>query len=107
MSHHHGRRARRGPSLLAGSALAFFALLGLGALVTGCQVTNSNYCCSNAASCGDGNAVSACADPARPYCDDSGRLAPVIYTTFPLDRAADAHKLMESSAHIGKIVLTV
>ncbi|MCA9680225.1 MAG: hypothetical protein H6708_05125 [Kofleriaceae bacterium] len=76
MSHHHGRRARRGPSLLAGSALAFFALLGLGALVTGCQVTNSNYCCSNAASCGDGNAVSACADPARPYCDDSGAYGP-------------------------------
>jgi NADPH:quinone reductase len=26
---------------------------------------------------------------------------------FPLDEAADAHRLMESSAHIGKIVLAV
>ncbi|MBC7946123.1 MAG: zinc-binding dehydrogenase, partial [Burkholderiales bacterium] len=27
--------------------------------------------------------------------------------TFPLERAADAHRLMESGAHIGKIVLTL
>jgi NADPH2:quinone reductase len=33
-------------------------------------------------------------------------LAPVINNTFPLARAADAHQLMESSEHIGKIVLT-
>jgi NADPH2:quinone reductase len=37
---------------------------------------------------------------------DSGRVAPVIHTTFPLAKAADAHRLMESSAHIGKIMLT-
>ncbi|HET8727097.1 MAG TPA: NAD(P)H-quinone oxidoreductase [Alphaproteobacteria bacterium] len=36
----------------------------------------------------------------------AGRVAPVIHTTFPLKQAADAHALMESSAHIGKIVLT-
>lgn len=36
----------------------------------------------------------------------SGRVKPVIHATFPLDRAADAHRLMESGAHIGKIVLT-
>jgi NADPH2:quinone reductase len=36
-----------------------------------------------------------------------GRAGPRIYATFPLARAADAHRLMESSAHIGKIVLTV
>jgi len=36
-----------------------------------------------------------------------GRIKPVIHKTFPLDRAADAHALMESSTHIGKIVLTV
>jgi putative PIG3 family NAD(P)H quinone oxidoreductase len=35
----------------------------------------------------------------------SGRLRPVIHATFPLERAADAHRLMESGAHIGKIVL--
>jgi NADPH2:quinone reductase len=38
---------------------------------------------------------------------DAGRCAPVINATFPLAGAADAHRLMESSRHIGKIVLTV
>jgi putative PIG3 family NAD(P)H quinone oxidoreductase len=38
---------------------------------------------------------------------DAGRLAPAIFATFPLDQAADAHRLMESSAHIGKIVLAL
>ena len=38
---------------------------------------------------------------------DAGTVAPVIHSTFPLARAADAHRLMESNAHIGKIVLTV
>jgi putative PIG3 family NAD(P)H quinone oxidoreductase len=37
---------------------------------------------------------------------DSGRVAPVMYKTFPLAEAAEAHRLMESSSHIGKIVLT-
>jgi NADPH:quinone reductase-like Zn-dependent oxidoreductase len=32
---------------------------------------------------------------------------PVIYRTFPLAAAADAHALMESSSHIGKIILVV
>ena len=36
----------------------------------------------------------------------SGRVKPVIYRTFPLAQAAAAHRLMESSEHIGKIVLT-
>jgi len=35
-----------------------------------------------------------------------GRVKPVLYKTFPLKDAAAAHALMESSAHIGKIVLT-
>jgi putative PIG3 family NAD(P)H quinone oxidoreductase len=35
----------------------------------------------------------------------AGAVRPVIHATFPLARAADAHRLMESSAHIGKIVL--
>lgn len=34
-----------------------------------------------------------------------GRIKPVIHETFPLAEAAAAHRLMESSAHIGKIVL--
>jgi putative PIG3 family NAD(P)H quinone oxidoreductase len=37
----------------------------------------------------------------------SGRVRPVIHATFPLAEAAAAHALMESSTHIGKIVLTV
>ena len=32
---------------------------------------------------------------------------PVIYRTFPLTQAAEAHRLMETSEHIGKIVLEV
>ena len=38
---------------------------------------------------------------------DAGRCPPVIHATFPLARAAEAHRLMESSAHIGKIMLSV
>jgi NADPH2:quinone reductase len=37
----------------------------------------------------------------------SGKVKPLIYKTFPLREAAAAHALMESSEHIGKIVLTV
>ncbi|MCA0425198.1 MAG: NAD(P)H-quinone oxidoreductase [Proteobacteria bacterium] len=36
----------------------------------------------------------------------SGALRPQIYATFPLREAAKAHALMESSAHVGKIMLT-
>ena len=36
-----------------------------------------------------------------------GKIKPVIYKTFPLAQASEAHKLMESSQHIGKIVLTL
>jgi NADPH2:quinone reductase len=36
-----------------------------------------------------------------------GRIKPLIDSSFPLDKAADAHRRMETSAHIGKIVLTV
>ncbi len=38
---------------------------------------------------------------------DAGRCAPVIHATFPLAQAAEAHRLMESSQHIGKIMLTL
>ncbi|HSQ10239.1 MAG TPA: NAD(P)H-quinone oxidoreductase [Burkholderiaceae bacterium] len=38
---------------------------------------------------------------------EAGRIKPIVHSTFPLARAADAHRLMESSEHIGKIVLTV
>lgn len=38
---------------------------------------------------------------------DAGRIGPVIDATFPLARAADAHRRIEDGAHIGKIVLTV
>jgi putative PIG3 family NAD(P)H quinone oxidoreductase len=36
---------------------------------------------------------------------EAGRVAPVMDSTFPLEEAAEAHARMESSAHIGKIVL--
>ncbi len=37
---------------------------------------------------------------------DSGAVRPVLHATFPLEEARAAHELMESSAHLGKIVLT-
>jgi NADPH2:quinone reductase len=36
-----------------------------------------------------------------------GRVKPLMDSTFPLQKAADAHRRMESGEHIGKIVLTV
>ena len=38
---------------------------------------------------------------------EAGRCGPVIHATFPLAEAAQAHALMESSAHVGKIMLHV
>ena len=38
---------------------------------------------------------------------EAGTVKPVIYRTFPLADAAGAHRLMESSEHVGKIVLTI
>ena len=38
---------------------------------------------------------------------EAGTVKPVIYQTFPLAQAAEAHRLLESSRHIGKLVLTV
>ena len=37
----------------------------------------------------------------------AGTVRPVVHAVFPLDRAADAHRMMEESLHIGKIVLDV
>ena len=37
---------------------------------------------------------------------ESGRVKPVIHQVFPAAMAADAHTLMESSTHVGKIVLS-
>ena len=38
---------------------------------------------------------------------EAGKIQPQVYKTFPLEQAAEAHRLMESSQHIGKIVLTL
>ncbi|HET6651362.1 MAG TPA: NAD(P)H-quinone oxidoreductase [Nocardioides sp.] len=35
-----------------------------------------------------------------------GSVKPVVHTTLPLERVADAHRLMEESGHTGKILLT-
>ena len=37
---------------------------------------------------------------------EAGRVKPVIHQVFPAAKAAEAHALMESSVHVGKIVLT-
>lgn len=36
----------------------------------------------------------------------AGRLQPIVSKTFPLERAADAHRFIQSRANIGKVVLT-
>ena len=36
---------------------------------------------------------------------EAGRVKPVIHQVFPAAQAAQAHALMESSTHVGKIVL--
>ena len=36
---------------------------------------------------------------------DAGEIRPIIHAKFPLAEAAEAHRLMESGSHIGKIVL--
>ncbi|MGH9176319.1 MAG: NAD(P)H-quinone oxidoreductase, partial [Vicinamibacterales bacterium] len=38
---------------------------------------------------------------------ENGTVRPVMHAEFPLERAADAHRMMEESRHIGKIVLTL
>jgi NADPH:quinone reductase-like Zn-dependent oxidoreductase len=38
---------------------------------------------------------------------ESGAVRVIVHQTFPLPHAAEAHRLMESSAHVGKIVLQV
>ena len=38
---------------------------------------------------------------------ESGTVKPIVFKTFPLSDAASAHRLMESSQHIGKIMLRI
>jgi putative PIG3 family NAD(P)H quinone oxidoreductase len=38
---------------------------------------------------------------------DAGKVKPVLFKTFPMAEVVSAHRLMESSAHTGKIVLTL
>jgi NADPH2:quinone reductase len=37
----------------------------------------------------------------------AGRLQPIVAKTFPLEKAADAHRFIQSRGNIGKVVLTV
>ena len=55
---------------------------------------------------GEGAIAAALAREVWPLLE-AGRVRPIVYRTFPLAEAAAAHRLMESSEHIGKIVLTV
>jgi NADPH2:quinone reductase len=38
---------------------------------------------------------------------DAGRVSPVIHAVYPLDQAGEAHRTLESSVHVGKLVLSV
>ena len=37
---------------------------------------------------------------------DSGAVKPLVHATFPMAQTRAAHELMESSAHLGKIMVT-
>jgi NADPH:quinone reductase-like Zn-dependent oxidoreductase len=37
---------------------------------------------------------------------ENSAVKPVIHATFPIERAAEAHRVMEESRHIGKLILT-
>jgi NADPH2:quinone reductase len=37
---------------------------------------------------------------------DTGRVAPVIHAVYPFEQAAEAHRVLESSVHVGKLVLS-
>jgi NADPH2:quinone reductase len=37
----------------------------------------------------------------------SGQIKPIVFQTFPLEKAAEAHQLMERGSHMGKLVLIV
>ncbi|MEU3402474.1 NAD(P)H-quinone oxidoreductase [Streptomyces sp. NPDC006670] len=37
---------------------------------------------------------------------DSGRVRPVVHATYPVTEAAEAHRVLESSTHVGKLLLT-
>jgi NADPH2:quinone reductase len=38
---------------------------------------------------------------------EAGKIKPIVYATFPLERACDAHAMMDAGEQIGKIILTV
>ena len=38
---------------------------------------------------------------------EAGKIKPAVHKTFPLEQAAEAHRLMESATHVGKIILEV
>lgn len=38
---------------------------------------------------------------------EAGKIRPIVHATFPLERACDAHAMMDAGEQIGKIVLTV
>lgn len=38
---------------------------------------------------------------------EAGRVHPVVHATYPMARAAEAHRVLESSTHVGKLLLTL
>ena len=38
---------------------------------------------------------------------EAGRVQPVIHARYPLEEAAEAHRVMEASTHVGKLLLTM
>jgi NADPH:quinone reductase len=38
---------------------------------------------------------------------ESGAVRPIVHATFPLEQAAEAHRVLEAGAHVGKVVLTM
>jgi len=77
--------------------LALAALAALGLTATTAKAAESVSNCQE-------TAVNPPADKVWPLLE-TGKLRPVSHQVFPAAEAAQAHALMESSAHIGKLVL--
>ena len=89
-------------AFLGGSKVADFDMLQI--MVKRLTVTGSTMRPRTAAQ--KGQIAAALLEKVWPVLD-AGQCAPVIHATFEMDRIVEAHRLMESSQHIGKIMVKI